>query len=287
MALHPALESDTPYYDALSEDPTATKTLREEYGRNLRGAYDRIKTAIRQGVGENDIFGLQNDALVSPPSSFGFERDDRKLQGFEAWLDNAQEEEVLTLIDRDGNRYIERAYEKGVRDADRNLARAGMDLDPVDAAAARVIMRMPTHERKLQTIYTRNYQQLRGITQAVDQHVSRELADGIASGLNPREMARNINDRVEKIGKTRATTLARTETINAHSSASIERYRQQGIEEVGLEPEVGVSTAGDNLVCPDCAEVAQRGPYSLDELEGSDNQPPIHPNCRCSVIPIT
>lgn len=285
MSIHPALRKDTPVYDALSSpDPTGTKTVRANYGQRLRGGYERINAAIREAIVENDVLGLQNEALVTPPRSFAFETDDRKLEAFEAWLDQAQRDEVLRVIDRDGNRFVERAYEKGVRDADRALADAGLDVDPVKA---REIVAMPTHDRKLQTIYSRNFQQLRGITQAVDQQVSRELADGIAGGLNPRDMARNITDRVNKIGKTRATTLARTETINAHSSATIERYRQQGVEAVGLEPEAAIQTAGDQRVCEQCADAAQRGPWSLDELEGSEFQPPLHPNCRCTVIPIT
>jgi len=280
------MRSDTPLYDALSEDPTGTLTIREEYAQRLRGAYDRIITAIREAVRDNDVLGLENEALVTAPRNFSFDTDDRKLEEFERWLDEAQTENVLQIIERDNNRFIERAYEKGVRDADSNLRDAGAVSAGLSREEARQVVQMPTHERKLQTIFSRNFQQLRGITQAVDQQVSRELAEGIAAGQNPTEMARSIVDRVDKIGKTRATTLARTETINAHSSATIERYRQQGVEEVGIEPEVQIQTATDQKVCEQCADAAGRGPWTLDEFEGSEYQPPLHPNCRCSVIPI-
>jgi len=285
MNLHPALEGN-PYYDALSEDPTSTKTLREEYARNLRGRFADINTAIRRAVGENDIFGLQNDALVSPPEAFDFDDEREAVERFEAWLDQAQEDEVLDVISRDDNIYVRRAYEKGLVDADRNLSQAGMDIDAIDREAARQAMQMPVHEDKLQVVFSRNFAELDGITDVVSQQVAREIAEGISEGVNPNEMARRMADRVDKIGKTRATTLARTETIRAHSSATLERYKQQGVDEVGLEPEVSVQTATDQLVCEECAEVAQSGPWPIEDFEGSENQPPIHPNCRCSVIPV-
>ncbi|WP_050049744.1 minor capsid protein [Halostagnicola sp. A56] len=294
---------------AQQEDPTQTKTIRQTYAQRLRGAFGRINSTILERVIKDDILGLRDSdvsedqaqqlvetfagvaprhelqAVDEPPDLSTVDTDER-IERFREWLETAMESEVLEVIDRDENVWVRRAYERGLEDADTNLRQAGLDIESTDAEAARQLVQMPVHERKLQVLFSRNYAELDGITNAVAQQITRELADGVAAGENPTEMARRISDRIDKIGKTRSTVLARTETINAHTQATIERYRQQGVDSVGLEPEVQVQTAGDQRVCSQCASVAQGGPWTLDEFEGSENQPPIHPQCRCTVIPI-
>ncbi|ELZ12492.1 hypothetical protein C478_10461 [Natrinema thermotolerans DSM 11552] len=309
MSSAASLSGDRHHLHAQQQDPTKTKTIRQTYARRLRGAFGRINSTIRDAVIEEDIFGLRDDDLsdeqveelldtfasadrdvelraVDEPPDLSTVLPSERIERFREWLQTAQESEVLEVIDRDENVWVRRAYERGLEDADTNLRQAGLDIESTDSKAARELVEMPVHERKLQVLFSRNYAELEGITNAVAQQVTRELADGIAAGENPTKMARRITDRVNKIGKTRATVLARTETINAHTQSTIERYRQQGINSVGLEPEVQVQTAGDQRVCDRCASVAQRGPWTLDEFEGSENQPPIHPQCRCAVIPI-
>lgn len=290
------------YLHAQEQDPTKTKTIRETYAQRLRGAFGRINATIREAVIEEDIFGLRDDDLsddevqqlvdtfadteliaVNDPGDLGDLPVGERVQRFEEWLDSAMESEVMEVIDRDENVWVRRAYERGIEDADGNLRQAGAG---VAAAEASDVVRAPIHERKLHVLFARNFSELDGITDAVAQQVTRELADGIAEGVNPSEMARRLTDRIEKVGKTRATVLARTETINAHSQATVERYRQQGVEAVGIEPEVQLQTAGDQDVCEQCADAAQQGPWELDEFEGSEFQPPLHPQCRCAVIPV-
>lgn len=290
---------------AQQQDPTRTKSIRRTYGQRLRAAFGRINAAIREAVIEDDIFDLEDGELgedevqrladtfanaelraVDEPPDLSNIDPDQRIERFQDWLDEAMESEVLEVIERDENVYVRRAYEHGLRDADRNLRQAGMDVEPTDLEDARQFVQAPVHERKLQLLFSRNYAELDGITNAVSQQVTRELANAIAAGENPRETARRITDRIDKIGKTRATVLARTETIKAHSDATIERYRQQGVDRVGIEPEVQIQTAGDQQVCQQCRSVARRAPWSLDEFEGSTNQPPIHPQCRCAVLPV-
>ena len=45
---------------------------------------------------------------------------------------------------------------------------------------------------------------------------------------------------------------------------------------------VNVLTAGDDLVCQDCEDIAGDGPYDLDTAKGLI---PAHPNCRCAFVP--
>lgn len=61
------------------------------------------------------------------------------------------------------------------------------------------------------------------------------------------------------------------------------RERAERILEEVAGSGVEVLTAGDDLVCEECEDIASGGPYTLDEARGLI---PAHPNCRCSFVPV-
>ena len=78
---------------------------------------------------------------------------------------------------------------------------------------------------------------------------------------------------VTNIAKTRADTIARTETINACIDGARQRYQQLGIEEVEI-------IACDDLrTCPICSTHDGK----VYKLSDDANLPPYHPNCRCAI----
>lgn len=292
-------------YDLIAskQDPTHTKTIRDTYGRRLRGRFAELNATIREAVVRDDIFGLRDadldqddvDTLVetfageheitaidSPPDLSTLDPAER-ISRFEDWLDEVEESEILDVIQRDENVWVRRAYERGLKDADSNLRNAGLSVSGAEAAD---LIEMPVHQRRLESLFARNFAELDGITDAVSQQVSRELATGLSEGISPTEMATRISGRIDAIGKTRATTLARTEIIHSHNEAALSRYEEMGVDTVGIEPEVRIETAGDNAVCQQCEDAAAAGPWKISEFRGSQFQPPLHPNCRCTVLPV-
>jgi SPP1 gp7 family putative phage head morphogenesis protein len=145
-------------------------------------------------------------------------------------------------------------------------------------------------------IFSRVYNELKGITAAMDQQISRVLAQGLADGDNPRLLARKLvstinGDGVDRLGVTdtlgrfiparrRAELLARTETIRAHHMALMQEYRNWRVEGVYVNAEL--VTAGDDRVCTRCSSLEGRV-YTLEEAE---NIVPVHPLCRCTMIPV-
>ena len=129
-------------------------------------------------------------------------------------------------------------------------------------------------------IYTRAFSDLDGITKTMDQKISRILAQGSGEGRAPLDIAKKINDRVKKIGITRSRLIARTEIISAHAEASLNAYEEAGIE--GVEVEVEFTTAGDDVVCPEC-DVLSGKSFTIAESRGVI---PVHPNCRCAWSPV-
>jgi len=101
------------------------------------------------------------------------------------------------------------------------------------------------------------------------------LADSIAAGFSPARAAKVIT---EKIGDpARALTIAITEQNRAMSLASMQNYQQYGVEKVewsGANP--------CDICAPNEGQVV-----ALGELFNSgDTEPPVHPNCRCAVLPV-
>lgn len=295
-----------------NRDPTRSQTLRRRYAQRLRGQLDALRAAINDGVGQRDVFNLRGVETLQPQPpddlrdrTFEFVSDDEKIERFMAWLRRQERRGVLEVIGSGDNQFIRAAYGKGLRHADAALNAEGLTVPDEDLAA---LFNTPVHRDALQTLFTRNFAELEGITEAMNQQISRELTDGFSRGLGPREMARNVTDRVDKVGKHRATVLARTETIRAHSTATLNRYEQMGVEGVTIQAEW--LTAGDRRVCPICvslegetwtieqarSETIRLTPddvrplvpegRSLSSFTGEfPVQPPAHPMCRCSFIP--
>jgi SPP1 gp7 family putative phage head morphogenesis protein len=175
------------------------------------------------------------------------------------------------------NTYIDTAYQRGVAQAAGNLIKEGATISNrfIDASFGR-----PIHADAVALLYTRTYNDLVGITDAMDKAISRTLAEGFANGDGMIDIARAIAENVDGIGRARAEVLARTEVISAHAEGSLNLYQEAGIEGVAVDAEF--ATAEDDAVCPEC-EGMQGDVMSIEEARGII---PLHPNCRCAWLPI-
>jgi SPP1 gp7 family putative phage head morphogenesis protein len=101
------------------------------------------------------------------------------------------------------------------------------------------------------------------------------LADSVAAGFSPARAAKVIT---EKIGDpARALTIAITEQNRAMSLASMQNYKDYGLEKVEW------SGANPCEICaPNEGQVVALG----EAFESGDTEPPVHPNCRCALLPV-
>lgn len=286
----------------LKVDPTRTTQLRAQFSRAATKRFNELKTVIRKSIVDNDCFGLIEPVrplltgLAKPtpalPGQFAFPRSKDKITGFMDWLNEQEEKGILEIIRKPGalrgmeeawtDTYVRSAYQKGIARARQEMKKQGRDIplfEPTGRPGIEAVLNQPFHADRLGALYTRVFSELTGIDQAMDQQISRVLTQGILDGINPRRLARTLADRVEKIGITRARTMARTEVIRAHHVANIGEYRNWGVEGVTVKAEW--ATAGYR-VCPICSELEGKE-FTLDEIEGMI---PRHPNCRCVAIPV-
>jgi len=134
----------------------------------------------------------------------------------------------------------------------------------------------PADWRVIDALKVRNLTALRGITDETNKQIIKELTDGIQLGESIPKLRDRIAGRVDHIGKTRATVMARTEAINAFTQGAELRYAQAGIEKLEW------LTAGDGRVCPICGPLNGK----VFSVKSRHERPPIHPNCRCTIIPV-
>jgi len=228
---------------------------------------------------------------------FAFRTSAGKVDGFMDWLNEMEERSILQMVRRPGlargtgawsDIYIQSAYQKGILRGRHELRNAGVDIPAYSSQEAMSAMfNKPFHAERVGLLFTRTFNELKGIDREMDQAISRVLAQGLAEGRNPRELARILNQqislpsiKVKLPGDTvrrmtsiqRARTMARTEVIRAHHSATVQEYRDAQVEGVKVKAEW--STAGVG-VCPICASL-EGEIFTVDKIE---NMIPAHPNC--------
>ncbi len=115
-------------------------------------------------------------------------------------------------------------------------------------------------------------------TQALAQTLDAEITAAFLSGKSNAAIERVIMDRFA-VEFRQAERLVRTETAYVANQAAIEQYRHAGLEQFEF------LTAKDSRTCPICmrhdGEVR-----SLSDAMPGETMPPLHPNCRCTVLPV-
>jgi HK97 family phage portal protein len=128
------------------------------------------------------------------------------------------------------------------------------------------------------------------------------LAEGIQAGEGIGSLKGRVNDVYDQVDGYRAERIARTETLKASNNASAEAYRQAGFV-------TGKVWVANPDACPECEEfdgkkvgldepyVPLGGSYTYTDVNGDEQsqtndydtieEPPLHPNCRCTIIPTT
>lgn len=246
----------------LRQDPSRTTTLRRRFIADVRRRFKIIEKAIQQLVVDDDVFGLKDPVRISfnvEKEAWRFRTDSEKVESFRKWFQGEIEREVLS-VDVTGKpwtaEYVDSAYKKGVIRAYTDTRREVLEEDPVEFYRGsreeflKSTFGAPESVRKIELLSTRTFEELRGVSSAMAQQMSRVLSSGLANGLSPLVIARTLRRTITGLTKRRAETIARTEIIRAHAEGQLDSFERLGVSEVGIMAEW--STAGDDSVCDMC-----------------------------------
>jgi SPP1 gp7 family putative phage head morphogenesis protein len=271
-------------------DPSRTTMLREKFRRELVGRYERVRRAVLQVVGRENLFRIVENREYVPGPKYPFTTDPERVEAFTSWLKERMDGEVLSTDDAYWERYTAEGFTRGA-------GRAFDDVNRLKRATAfggsepmahylgtkeqflQSAFGQPETIDKLKILAGRVYTDLKGVNETIATQLNRVLVDGLARGENPRTIAREMAKGIDGIGKRRAETIARTEIIRAHAEGQLDAMEKLGVAEVGVMAEW--STAGDDRVCDLCWPLESK----VLPITEAHSLIPLHPNCRCTWIP--
>ena len=293
-------------------DPTHTTGLRNAFARDMNRRFAELSKMVRKSVDTNDCFGLRKKDIttfqMTPayPDQFAFPRSQAKIEEFMKWLRTQVDAGIITVGEYNQvgsaldsswtNMYILDSYKRGVMRARYEMINGGMLIPTIEASGGiDAVMSTMIHMDRVGILYTRVFEQLKGVTEDMATKISQILSQGIIDGDNPVLLARKlvaaidgsnagalgITDSLGRFipARRRAEMIARTETIRAFSEATLNEFRNWGI--LGVSVKAEFRTAMDDRVCPECGQ-HEKQVFTIEEASGMI---PMHPNCRCAWIP--
>ena len=263
--------------------------IRRRFIADINRRFRKLKAAITDFLVIKDALALEEAEQLSPlsvfadPKEFIFATDPGKLEAFNDWFRQQIDTNVFTPGGFTGThnlttQYVESAYKRGQLNAyfaskqGQFAGELGVG-EQTSEEFLRSSFNAPETLSKLKLLGTRTFEDLKGVTTTMSANMSRILADGLAAGRNPRDIAREMNASIDSLGKRRAATIARTEVIHAHAEGQLDAFSRLGVEELGIQAEW--QTAGDNRVCTECQD-REGETFSIEEARGLI---PLHPNC--------
>lgn len=111
------------------------------------------------------------------------------------------------------------------------------------------------------------------------------IADGLANGDSIGEISNQIESEFTEYTKMQADRIARTEIARVANMAAEDAFIQSGV----VEAKQWLTAPGADAMCiPYSGKIVKLGKdfYSADSSGFQDGNPPIHPSCRCILIPV-
>lgn len=281
-------------------DPSRSLSLRNAFARAMRIRFTEFVRILVLSIQDDDVFGLSTNRRPGQ-SAFNFPRSADKISAFMNWIDAQVQESILDVTQVDQvhagvnkawtNKFIQDSYKKGILRARTQMRGVAPSIATTGGIEASLLNF--SHVDRIGTLYTRTFNELKGVTHAMIQLISRVVTQGVSDQISPKALILKINEIVfgqksqvvtnAKGGGLsiveRAEITARTEIIRAYAEAQLTEFESWGIE--GVTAKAELITAGDERVCSRCASL-ERQVISIEEARGVI---PVHPLCRCIWVP--
>lgn len=256
------------------QDPTGVDRLE-------RGAIRQMEIRIRRSV--RDYIKVFESIPVEPVMNkkYLFRLDQILLEDLMAQANAAVDDVILEggmaelwfTVD-----YVAKAHETGTIREYFNLAAQSPAYKAANPSSLSVLRSEP-YLRRLALLRAREFEEISKLSADIKADLGRILADGLGSGKNPLEVARNMRG-VIPIEEFRARRIARTEITTALRRARWDEH-EEAREEYGLNSMLLFMSALSPTTRP--SHAARHGKlYTPDEMREWYSQDANSINCKCS-----
>lgn len=114
-------------------------------------------------------------------------------------------------------------------------------------------------------------------------HLSSLIVAGIDEGQGVPEISAAIKGDFADYSANQATRITRTEVLRSANQSAVDAFRQSGIVQ---GKQWVIAGAEDECADYDGEVVTLEGNFYSSDNEFQDGDPPLHPNCKCVVIPV-
>lgn len=125
-------------------------------------------------------------------------------------------------------------------------------------------------------------QRIWGNTEKLAATLNEELLHCIVTGKKTTELREKLQHRFA-VSRNQANTLIRTEAAHIQIEASKQRYQDYGLDKYEFHADTDERTCTHGS--DSCKELDGRV-FLLADMKPGVNAPPMHPNCRCAVLPV-
>ena len=120
----------------------------------------------------------------------------------------------------------------------------------------------------------------RAMSQTTLQRAKTIVRNGRAEGLTVGQLTSALRTTLVAYGRPRAEMVARSATIWNYNEGAQESYKESGVA-----VKEWMVTA-DDVLCDECAAMDGKQELIGGAFEGGIEHPPLHPSCRCALLPV-
>lgn len=273
------MKTNPPILPRSKTDPVGTNDIELAAMRDFRARFKKISKAYQDAL---------SIIPVSPVVNKKYEyRIDRSL--IQSVLDGAANVVTQQLLEGDKesvwffSAYVAKAYQRGTAQEFANLSRQSPAYQAGQMSMQNILMSDP-YRRRIGLIAAREFEQMEGLVGDTKARMSRVLADGVARGRNPKDVAKSLSAEADAITRQRANTIARTEVSTALRRARLEES-QDANTRYGLRTKEMHLSALSPTSRHD--HIARHGKlYTIEEVQEWYSEAANAINCKCTQVAV-
>jgi len=240
----------------------------------------------------------KSDVFIANKQFYSYDISTERYDSINSFIERLLYSEILESLDgrRPQNWFYQSYLSSATQDAIRDTIQSSKNMAEPDVVGNEVAMMVrqldadafnPQQINSLNLVYSRVFNEMKGLTDSMKVNLSETLTRGMANGLGIQQLTRDVAKRVG-VGFSRAQRISRTEIMGAYRTAQRDKTRQINKDIYGNSPFIQKQLWFSALAMTSRKwHVSRHGSiYSIQEVEEFYSEAANSINCQCSQSPI-